>query len=70
MSVECSDLRGGVVVADVALPGVGGQEESPRHPVGQHRAGALGRRGAGQPGLILQITEGRLVLAEILKANT
>ena len=54
------DLGSGVVVADIALPRVGGQEQPPRHPVGQHRAGTLGRRGAGQPGLILQITEGRV----------
>ena len=33
---ECSNLRGGVVVADVALPGVWREEQPPRHPVGQH----------------------------------
>ena len=29
------DLGGGVMVADVALPGVGGEEEPASHPVGQ-----------------------------------
>ena len=30
------DLGSGVVVADIALPGVGGEEQPARHPVGQH----------------------------------
>ena len=41
------DLRGGVVVADVALPGVGGEKQPPRHPVRQntHVLGLLLIRG-------------------------